>query len=72
MSDLVVVGRFRTRSEAELAKNTLVAGGIRAMVSADDAGDAHPELRFTSGGARVLVASEDAPAARELLAAEAG
>jgi hypothetical protein len=67
MTELVAVGSFRTRAEAELAKNTLDAAGIRAMVSADDAGDAHPELRFTTGGARVLVARGDVARARELL-----
>ena len=68
MTELVSVGSFRTRVEAELAMNTLDAAGIRAMVSADDAGDAHPALRFTTGGVRVLVAPGDAAVARELLA----
>jgi len=70
MTDLVSIASFRTRAEAELAKNSLAAAGIRAMVTADDAGDAHPELRFTTGGARVLVAPQDAARARELLSAE--
>lgn len=67
MTELVAVGSFRTRAEAELAKNSLAAIGIRAMVAADDAGNSHPELRFTTGGARLLVAAEDAAQAREYL-----
>ncbi|MBI2073894.1 MAG: DUF2007 domain-containing protein [Gemmatimonadetes bacterium] len=70
MTDLVSVRSFRTRAEAELAENTLAAAGIRAVVMADDAGGAHPELAFTTGGSRVLVAPEDAARARELLSAQ--
>jgi hypothetical protein len=59
------VGAFPTRSEAELSQAALAAAGIESTVVADDAGGAYPfDL---SGGARLLVADEDAELARLIL-----
>lgn len=64
MAELVCVQSFRTRAEAELAQATLEAAGIEAAVQVDDAGSVYPALVFTTGGARVLVAPDDAARAR--------
>jgi len=69
VSSFVLVKTFASRPEAELAKGILEAGGIRAVVSADDAGGMRPELAF-SRGVRLLVKLADAARARELLAGE--
>ena len=67
MSGLVTVKSYLYRHEAELDLVLLVAEGIEAMISADDAGGMQPSLLFGSGGARLLVAEGDAAAARLLL-----
>ena len=55
-----------SRIEAELIVGMLRSNGLRAAVSADDAGGAEPQLQLQ--GVRVLVASADEAAARQLLA----
>jgi len=55
-----------TRTEAELIVGMLRSNGLRAAVSADDAGGQEPQLQLQ--GVRVLVASGDEAAARQLLA----
>ena len=70
MSDLVCVGNYPNRPEAELAKAILEEHGIRAMIHADDAGGMHLELQFTGGGVRLFVTEENAEAARAALVAE--
>ncbi len=67
MSDLIAVRAFATRAEAELAKDLLQTEGIASVLMSNDAGGARPELAFTTGGARLLVASADAQRAAELL-----
>jgi len=69
VNSLVSVKTFASRSDAELAKGILEAAGIRAVVSADDAGGMRPELAF-SRGVSLLVESGEATRARELLAAK--
>ena len=60
-----------SRAEADLIVGLLRSGGLRAAISADDAGGQDPQLQLE--GVRVLVAREDEAAARQLLAeAEAG
>ena len=66
MPGLVKVAEFGSRPEAEIAKGMLEANGIRAMLSADEMGGIRPELTFTMG-ARLLVAEDQAEAARGLL-----
>lgn len=65
--DAVVVERFSTRLEAEMAAGLLEAEGIQAFVSADDAGGAYPPLQYVRG-VRLIVFQEDEIRAREILA----
>jgi len=55
-----------SRIEAELIAGMLRSHGVRAIISADDAGGLEPQLQFE--GVRVLVAPSDAASARELIA----
>ena len=55
-----------SRAEADLIVGLLRSGGLRATISADDAGGQDPQLQLE--GVRVLVAREDEAAARQLLA----
>ncbi len=58
---------YKSRFEAESARNLLVAHGIPAFVEADDAGGARPFLLLAIGGARLCVKDEDKERALELL-----
>ena len=66
MSQLIAIGTYRTRDEAEVVQGLLAPAGIEASIRADDAGGAFPFV--LSGGAQVLVDESDATAASELLA----
>jgi hypothetical protein len=55
-----------TKAEADLIVGLLRANGLRAGVSADDAGGTNPE--FQMHGVRVLVDPADEADARQLLA----
>ena len=63
----VSVAVAASRTEAELIVGMLRSQGLRAAVSADDAGGQEPQLQMQ--GVRVLVAPSDEAAARRLLAA---
>jgi Putative prokaryotic signal transducing protein len=65
----VPVAVVASRIEAELIVGLLRSNGVRAAVSADDAGGQDPQLQVQ--GVRVLVAPSDEATARQLLA-EAG
>lgn len=65
--EAVVVEKFFTRLEAEMAAGVLESEGIQAFVSADDAGGAYPPLQHLRG-VRLIVFPEDADRAREILA----
>jgi hypothetical protein len=56
-----------SRIEAELIVGMLRSNGLRAVVSADDAGGLEPPLQLQ--GVRVLVPSSEEASARRLLAA---
>jgi len=56
-----------SQAEAELIVGLLRNNGLRAVISADDAGGQEPELQLQ--GVRVLVPRSDEAAARQLLAA---
>ena len=56
-----------SRTEAELIAGLLRSNGLRAAVSADDAGGQDPQLQLE--GVRVLVTPSDQAAARQPLAA---
>ena len=62
----VPVAVVASRTEAELIVGMLRSNGLRAAVSADDAGGVEPQLQLQ--GVRVLVAAPDEAAARQLLA----
>ena len=64
----VTVAVVGSRIEAELIAGLLRSHGVRAAVTADDAGGQEPQLQL--GGVRVLVARADEAVARELLAAD--
>ena len=66
----VPVAVVPSRTEAELIAGLLRSNGVRAEVSADDAGGQDPQLQLE--GVRVLVAPEDETLARGLLDAGAG
>ncbi len=55
-----------SRIEAELIAGMLRNNGLRAIVSADDAGGLEPQLQIQ--GVRVLVTLSDEAAARRLVA----
>jgi len=61
----VPVAVVTSRTEAELMVGFLRTHGLRAAVAADDAGGQEPQLQLQ--GVRVLVAPDDAAAARDLL-----
>ena len=62
----VSVAVVASRTEAELIVGMLRSNGLRAVVSADDAGGVEPQLQLQ--GVRVLVAASDVAAARQLIA----
>ena len=62
----VPVAVVASRTEAELIVGMLRSNGLRAAVSADDAGGVEPQRQLQ--GVRVLVATDDEAAARQLLA----
>jgi hypothetical protein len=61
-----VVAQVPSRAEADLIVGLLGSGGVRSVVSADDAGGQEPQLQ--ADGVRVLVAPSDADVARQILA----
>lgn len=63
----VPVAVVTSRVEAELIVGLLRNNGLRAVVSADDAGGLEPQLQ--AQGVRVLVPAADEASARRLLAA---
>src|SRR5512133_1145352 len=60
----VAVAVVTSRTEAELIAGLLRSNGLEAAVSADDAGGQDPQLQIL--GVRVLVASADEAAARQV------
>jgi hypothetical protein len=63
--ELVVVGTFLSRIEADVAQSALEAADIESMVAADDAGGLRPGLWM--GGVRLLVRADDAKQATDIL-----
>jgi len=62
----VPVAIAASRIEADLIVGMLRSNGVRAVLSADDAGGQEPQLQLQ--GVRVLVPPSDEAAARQLLA----
>ena len=67
----VVVRRFMSEAEADLARAILAANGIEANLLRDDAGGMLPAMSLLSE-IRLVVAPDDAAAAREVLDAGDG
>ena len=65
----VPVAVVASRTEAELIVGMLRSNGLRAAVSADDAGGQDPQLQLQLQGVRVLVTPSGEASARRLLAA---
>jgi hypothetical protein len=65
-SELVVVRTFNDRFEAQLAQSALEAAEIESLVRSDDAGGLRPHMALLTG-VELLVRSEDAQAARQIL-----
>jgi hypothetical protein len=66
IGDLVVAHVFAYRHEAELAQGMLEAGGIEAMIVADDCGGQRPLLGANTG-IKLLVRRSDEVEAKKLL-----
>jgi hypothetical protein len=66
--DTEILARFSSRLEGEFAVETLRAGGVEAILLADDAGGALPGMLFQR--VRVLVRRGDVERAREILGGE--
>ena len=65
----VTVAVVFSRVEAELIVGMLRAHGLRAVLTADDAGGQQPQLQMD--GVRVVVAASDEALARQLISADA-
>jgi hypothetical protein len=72
MSDkeLVVIRTFLNHFDADIAQTALEAAGIDSMIRSDDCGGMRPHLWL--GGVDILVRSEDADKAEEVLSSDAG
>jgi putative signal transducing protein len=66
-SKLVVVDRFASQVEADLAKSALESASVDAMIQADRAGGMRDHLAWSGLGFKVLVREEDADTARDVL-----
>lgn len=64
---LITFRTFPTRIEAELAKSLLEAAGIKAMISADDAGGMLPTPFAYTSGVELILREEDVERAKEVL-----
>lgn len=67
-SDLVVLSRFRSVVDAQIAKGILDEAEIQSMIRSDNAGGMYPAL----GEAELLVRAEDVEKAGHALGADAG
>ena len=63
----VLVARYTSRHEAEMALGILQDAGLAAAILSDDAGSMRPELTW-QGRVWLWVAGDEAAAARQLLA----
>jgi hypothetical protein len=66
-ADLVIIGSFPNRIEAEIVQGALHAAGIESVITADDAGGQYAALAFTGSGVRVSVGLDDREQAEEIL-----
>jgi len=68
-SKLVIVLRYGTRPETDLAKSELESAGIQAMIQGDTAGGMREHLAWSGAGFKILVREEDVADARAVLTA---
>ncbi len=69
MSELVMVGTFGNRVEAEIAQGLLSEQGIQSIINADDCGGMLMGVSLIrKGGIKLLVTSENLLKAEEALA----
>lgn len=69
MNTIVCVKSFMSRMEAEVAKSSLAASGIQAMIEADDAGGAYPfPMSSSSKGVKLFIKEGDVKRAKKILA----
>ncbi|MBI4795752.1 MAG: glutamate-5-semialdehyde dehydrogenase [Deltaproteobacteria bacterium] len=68
LDEAVVIEKFSSRMEADIAAGLLESEGIETLVLADDAGGTYPMLQFIRG-VRLMVAAEDEAQARQILKA---
>lgn len=64
---LICIKTYTNRAEAELVKSLLKKNGIKAMVSADDAGGVIPALLWSREGVKLLIREEEKKAALHIL-----
>lgn len=69
-SELVAVGTFLNRFQAEVAQSALDAAGIESLIRADDAGGLRPAMTFGIN-VEIVVRAEDAARAEEILTSTA-
>jgi len=62
-----IVAMYGTRRDAEMARDQLDDEGIRALITADDAGGMHPQLQ-SARGVKLRVLEHQAEAAHAALA----
>ena len=65
-TELMVVGTFLNRIEAEIARGALEAADIESIVSADDAGGMRPGM-WLGREVRLMVRADDAERASKIL-----
>lgn len=67
MSDIVEIASFGSSFEAKTASAHLASEGITSSVVTDNAGGAIPSMSMLEGGVRLIVRTEDAQRARDVL-----
>jgi hypothetical protein len=68
-AELVVIGTFLNRIEAEIAQGALEAADIESVVSADDAGGMRPGM-WLGREVRLMVRVDDAEQASKILVSQ--
>lgn len=67
-ADLIIIGEFSDRLEAEVVKGLLASVNIPAWIASDDEGGTNAALGFATL-IKLMVREEDAVKAQEILAA---
>jgi len=68
MADIVVVKTFGSRTDAEIAKSALAAGGIESYLDADDAGGMYPfPMSPKTNGVKLFIKKSDEAKAKKIV-----